>query len=42
MVFIIKIRCEEAEFWWENASDRRLMTHDCKWRTKIAALLEGG
>ena len=22
--------CEEAEFWWEIASDRRLMTHDCK------------
>ena len=29
MVFIIKMRCEKVEFWWEIASDRRLMTHDC-------------
>ena len=22
--------CEEAQFWWEIASDRRLMTHNCR------------
>ena len=24
------MRCEKVEFWWEIASDRRLMTHNCK------------
>ena len=30
------MRCEKAEFWWEIASDRRLMTHDCILRALLA------
>ena len=37
MAFIIKMRGEEAEFWWEIASDRRLMTHDCRLIRRLSA-----
>ena len=36
MVFIIKMRCEKVEFWWEIASDRRLMTYDCRLARQVA------
>ena len=29
MVFVMGMRSEKVEFWWEIASDRRRMTHDC-------------